>query len=137
MSPTLFNVLVDAVVRKWLADVMDDMTAANSGLQGDDVGRLSSLFYANDGAIGSLDHEWLQRANQHLCNLFRDCTGLKPNTEKTESMSCHPGAIRDRCSVEGYKRRHKGTGETYSKRKEKQTVCPRPGCGNALAIGSL
>ena len=69
------------------------MTAANAGFQGDDVGCLSSLFYANDSAIGSLDPDWLQRANQHLCNLFRDCTGLMPNTEKTESMSYHPEAI--------------------------------------------
>ena len=53
VSPTLFNVLVDAVVRKWLADVMDDMTAANTGFKGDDVGRLSSLFYADDGANSS------------------------------------------------------------------------------------
>ena len=59
MSPTLFNVLVDAVVRKWLADVMDDMTAANTGFEGADVGWLSSLFYADDGAIRSLDPEWL------------------------------------------------------------------------------
>ena len=61
MSPTLFNVLVDAVVQKWLADVMEDMTAANAGFQGDGVGRLSSLFYADDGAIGSLDPEWCVR----------------------------------------------------------------------------
>ena len=125
MYHTLFNVLVDAVVRKWLADVMDNMTAANLGLQGDDVGCLSSLFYADDSAIRSLDHEWLQRTNQHLCNHFRDCTCLKPNTEKTESMSCHPGSIRDQCSVEGYKRRHEGTGKTYSKRKgDKDFVSP-------------
>ena len=32
VSSTLYNVLVDAVVQKWLADVMDDMTAANAGL---------------------------------------------------------------------------------------------------------
>ena len=86
MSPTLFNVLVDAVVQKWLVDVMDNITTAIAGLQGDDVGCMSSLFNANDGAIGSLDHEWLQNANQHLCTLFRDCTGLKPNTEKTETI---------------------------------------------------
>ena len=59
MSPTLFNALVDGVVRKWLVDVMDDITAAISGLQGDDVDCMSSLFYADDGAIGSKDHEWL------------------------------------------------------------------------------
>ena len=137
MSPTFFNVLVVAVVRKWLVDSMDDMTAAITGLQGDDVSSISSLFYANDGAIGSLDHEWLQNANQHLCNLFRDCTGLKPNTEKTETMSCYPGAIRGRCSMEGYKRQHEGTGDTYSKRKGKRTVCPVLSCGKDLALGSL
>ena len=104
MSPTFFNVLVDAVVRQWLADVMDNMTAVIVGLQGDDVSCMSSLFYVDDGDFGSLDHEWLQYANQHLCNLFRDCTGLVPNTEKTETMSCHPGAIRGRCLMEGYKR---------------------------------
>ena len=59
VSPTLFNVLVDAVVRKWLADVMEDMTATNAGFQGADIGWLFSLFYADDGAIRSLDPEWL------------------------------------------------------------------------------
>ena len=87
VPPTISNILVDVLVRKWLADVMDSMTTVSSGLQGDDMGRMSSLFYADNSAIGSLDHEWLQIANQHLCNLFRDCTGLKPTTEKTETMS--------------------------------------------------
>ena len=105
---------------------MDDMTIANSGLQGDNVSYLASLFYNNNGAIGSKDHEWLQNTTQHLCNLFRDCTGLKPNTEKTETMSCHPRAIQGRCSMEGYKCRHKGTGETYSKRKGKKLCAPFP-----------
>jgi len=101
------------------------------------VSRLTSLFYADDGAIGSLDHEWLQHANRHLCNLFRDCTGLVSNTEKTEAMNCHPGAIRGRCSNEGYKRRHEGSGDTYVRRKGKRTVCPVPSCGKDLALGSL
>ena len=116
---------------------MDDMTTASSGLQGDNVGPMSSLFYANDGTIGSLDREWLQNTNQHLCNLFRDCTGLKPNTEKTETMSCHPGAIRGRYSMEGYKRQHEGTEETYSKKKGKITVCPVLSCRKDLSLDSL
>ena len=41
VSPTLFNLLVDAVVRKWWEDIMDDMIIANTGLQGDDTGRLA------------------------------------------------------------------------------------------------
>ena len=96
-----------------------------------------SLSYSNDGVIGSKNYEWLQNATQHLCNLFRDCTGLKTNTEKTETMSCHPGEIRGRCSMEGYKRRHEGTGETYSKKKGKRTVYPLPSCGKASALGSI
>ena len=93
VSPTLFNILLDTVVRKWLADIMNDMITASSGIQGDNVVCMSSLLYADNSAIGSLDHEWLQNMNQHLCNLFKDFTGLKPNTEKTKTMSCHPGAI--------------------------------------------
>ena len=52
-------------------------------------------------------------------------------------MSCHPGAIRGRCLIEGYKRRHEGTKETYSKRKGKRTVCPVTSCGKDLALGFL
>ena len=87
--------------------------------------------------IGSKDHEWLQNATQHLCNLFRDCIGLKPNTEKTETMSCHPGAICGRCSTEDYKPRHEGTRDSYSKREGEKTVCPFPSCDKDLALGSL
>ena len=57
MFPTLFNVIVDAVIRKWYTDVMDAVTAVNIGLSGDKFGRLASLFYTDDGAVGSLDHE--------------------------------------------------------------------------------
>ena len=54
--PTFFNVFVDTVVRKWLADVLDNRESTIKELQGDDVSRMASLFYADDGAIGSLDH---------------------------------------------------------------------------------
>ena len=101
ISPILFNILVDAVVRKWYADVMEDMTSAVSGLEGDAIRDRASLFYADDGAIGSRDPEWLQNATQHLCDLFRNCTCLKPNTNKTEVIICHPGEIRDECSMVG------------------------------------
>ena len=126
---------MDAVVRKWYADVMEDMTAANSGLEGDVIRDRTSLFYADDGAIGSLDPEWLQNATQHLCDLFRNCTGLKPNTTKTEVMICHPGEIRDRCSMEGYKRRHEGIGDTYKKRRCIRVTCQV--CDKDLSAGSL
>jgi len=135
ISPILFNILVDAVVRKWYADVMEDMTSAVSGLEGDAIRDRASLFYADDGAIGSRDPEWLQNATQHLCDLFRNCTGLKPNTNKTEVMICHPGEIRDGCSMEGYKRRHEGTGDNYRKRRRTRVECHI--CEKDLSAGSL
>ena len=137
VSPTLFNILIDAVMRKWLADGMDVMTTANTGLQGDNIGCMSSLLYTDDRAVGSLDHEWLQNANQHLCNLFRDCVGLKLNTDRTEIMSCHPGALWDWCNIDGYKRRHEGTSDSYQKLKGRGTECPHPGCGRKFVVGSL
>ena len=126
---------MDAVIRKWYADVMSDMTWAESGLKGDAVCWFASLFYANDDAVGSQDPQWLQDANQHLCDLFRNCIGLKPNTEKTEVMICHPGAIRGRLSNDGYKRRHEGIGDSYNKRRCTEVQCPI--CQKDFKAGSL
>lgn len=56
MLPLLFNVLVDAVVHYWYSIVMETM------VKGDAVGDRTSLFYADDGAIGSRDPKWLQDA---------------------------------------------------------------------------
>ena len=73
--------------------------------------------------IGSRDPRWLQNTTQHICDLFRNCTGLKPNTNKTEVMICHPGKIRDGCSMAGYKRRHEGTCDNYRKRRCIRVKC--------------
>ena len=62
LSPSLFNIVVDTVVRKWYADVMADIISANTGLEGEAVGRISTLFYVDDGLVGSLDPNWLQDA---------------------------------------------------------------------------
>lgn len=59
MSITLINILVDAVVRKYLADIMDDMTIASTGLRGDNDGDLSLLLYVYASGTGSLASEWL------------------------------------------------------------------------------
>ena len=80
---------------------MEAMTSTVTELEGHAIRERGSLFYADDGAIGSRDPEWLQNATQHLCHFIRNYTGLKPNTNKTEVMICHPGEIWDRCSTEG------------------------------------
>lgn len=66
---------------------IDDMMFTNTGLNGTVVGTTSSLFYVDNGAVGSLDQNWLLAANQHLCDLFCKCVGLKPNTKKLKLQS--------------------------------------------------
>ena len=61
---------------------MPVMSWAEWGLEGDAIGKYASLFYADNGTFRSRDPEWLQDTNQHLCNLFRNCIGLKPNNKK-------------------------------------------------------
>lgn len=63
VSPTLFNVIMDAVIWKLNVDVMEDVTVENTGLSGDNICCLVSLFYVGDGAFGSLNLEWLHNAN--------------------------------------------------------------------------
>jgi hypothetical protein len=46
------------------------------------------LFYTNDGLLASGNHEWLQMALSHLCELF-ERMGLRMNVQKTKSMTCH------------------------------------------------
>ena len=47
----MFNVIVNVVIRKWYADVMEDVIAANTGLSGDNVSYLALLFYTDDSAV--------------------------------------------------------------------------------------
>ena len=103
---------------------MSVMSRAESGLEGDAVGKYASLFYADNSAVGSRDLDWLQNANQHLYNLFCSCIGLKPNTKKkTEVMICHPGVIQGCLSNAGYTHCHEGNGESYNKRRCTQVQC--------------
>ena len=56
ISPTLFNMVVDNVVRTWMDMTVKDQVLAQEGL-GLNVGRRMGVFYANDGMIGSRESE--------------------------------------------------------------------------------
>ena len=60
VSPTLFNIIVDAVVRYWFHGLEMDETASE-GLR-HLVRDRNVLFYAEDGLLASRDAEWLQQA---------------------------------------------------------------------------
>ena len=87
LSPTIFNVVVDAVVCHWLLLAMQE--AERRGERGRERRHQAALFYADDGMIASSDTRWLQWAFTILVGLF-DIVGLKTNQQKTVSMDCRP-----------------------------------------------
>ena len=81
MSPTLFNVVVDNVIRTWLAMKVEDHRVSHYNL-GDTVGRFLGFFYADDYTVGSRDLDWLQHEMNVLVGLFRRY-GLAANVSKS------------------------------------------------------
>ena len=57
LSPTIFNVVVDAVVRHWVTGVIAD--AEERGKLGKEGRHQAALFYAGDGMVASSDPHWL------------------------------------------------------------------------------
>ena len=58
LSPTIFNVVVDAVVRKWVNGIVEEAEAR--GETGREGRHQAVLFYTDDGMVVSLDPAWLQ-----------------------------------------------------------------------------
>ena len=57
LSPTIFNVVVDAVVRHWVNGLVDEAEA--KGETGREGRHQSAVFYADDGMVVSSDPAWI------------------------------------------------------------------------------
>ena len=66
LSPTIFNVVVDVVVRHWFTMVLDD--AEKRGERGEEVMHQAPLFYADDVMVALSDPHWLQGALNAHCS---------------------------------------------------------------------
>ena len=53
LSPTIFNLVVDTVVRHWVTGVISD--AEERGELGKEGRHQAALFYADDGMVASSD----------------------------------------------------------------------------------
>jgi hypothetical protein len=82
-SPTIFNIVTDAIVRHWLMLV---------DINGMDAREWLALFYADDGLAAARDPEWLKKAMNVLIGLFEQ-VGLQTNVTKTKAITCTPGHI--------------------------------------------
>ena len=87
LSPTIFNVVVDAVVRHWVEAIVE---GAEEWGERDKEGRhQADLFYADDGMVALSQPRWLQGAFDTLVSLF-DRVGLQKNAGKTVGMVYRP-----------------------------------------------
>jgi len=107
-SPTIFNVVIDAIVRELLHRFPTEITAA---------------FYADDGRLAGTNAERLQSCLVYATELFAR-VGLKMNAPKTKAMVGHNGSLRLQLSTPAYKRRLDDSGDTYTARKRRKVSCP-------------
>ena len=108
LPPTLFNIVIDAVIRHWVT-VVEPNEDGRERL-GVSIQDLAAYFYAYDGLVTLNQLERLQRAFSILTGLF-DRFGLRTNMRKTVSMACQPYHAPGRMSLEAYERQTTGTGK--------------------------
>ena len=132
LPPTLFNVVVDAVIRHWLEGLQAEKEEKDA--EGGE-GHFSAVFYKDDGMVGATDPKWLQGAFSALVAIF-DRVGLLTNVDKTVSMDCQPcRAGSGNRTAEGYRRRVTGEGLSFLERQRERVACGE--CGVEIAAGSL
>ena len=85
LSPTISNVVVDAVINQWVTAVTP--TEAGTGILVLTIIDLAAYFYAEDFLVASTHLERLQRLFDTLSGLF-DRVGLKTNMTKIVGMVC-------------------------------------------------
>ena len=110
MSPTIFNVVVDAVVRHWVMMALDE--AENRGDRGNEVRHQAAIFYADYSMVASSDSRWLQWEFNALGSLF-ERVGLWTNVGKTVNMVCRPCQAAGNQSELAYGQKMTWEGPTY------------------------
>ena len=120
LSPTIFNVVVDAVVCHCVTLVMTE--AKKRGERGNKGRHQAALFYTDYGMVASSDPFCLQWAFDTLVSMF-ERVGLRNNAEKTVSMVCRPCQAAGTQSEAAYERRMTGEGPTYRERHKGRVQC--------------
>jgi len=90
ISPVIFNIIVDAVVREWYAHI-DELHLTG----------LSLFFYADDGHLAGNNAGSVQEGINLIVEPFRR-VGLKMNSDKTKAMVYFGGGNSHRESPEAY-----------------------------------
>ena len=110
LSPTIFNVVVYAVVRHWVTVMVE--CAEEWGECGQEGRHQNTLFYAADGVVASSYPRWLQGEFSTLVGLF-DRVGLRIDVGRTVVMVCCPFQAASTQSEAAYGRRMMGDIPSY------------------------
>jgi hypothetical protein len=112
ISPVIFNVMVDAVVRHWRA-------TDNTGINLE-----THLFYADDGfLLAGTDAQQVQEQSLDVITKGFLSVGLKMNATKTEYMTMEGGKRFVRLSKEAYERQCTGRGKTHRQKAAEKVEC--------------
>ena len=132
LSPTIFNVVVDAVVRHWVTVMVE---GAEEWVECVQEGRhQNALLYAEDGMVASPDPPWLQGAFSNLVGLF-DRVGLRTIVRKTVRMVYRLFKAAGTQSEVAHGRQMTREGPSYQERQKGRVQCSK--CGEEMSAGSL
>lgn len=126
MSPIIFNIIADAVIRE------SEAQFCNGNSQR--LESIDEIFYADDGALSGED----PAAVQHLLDLYTETfarVGLRMNAEKTEAMIMAGGTSRAAMSATAYQHFCSGVGESFRERSLQKVKCEL--CGTEMIRSSL
>ena len=110
VSPEIFNIMVEAVVRAFLLEVYGPQEAHH--VFGWAAGEHNIVFYADDGRIAGRNNIWVQTTLIAMVRTF-ERVGLQKNLGKTKVMMCNQGFIWVQHGTAAYKRRATGEGATF------------------------
>jgi len=114
MSPTIFNIMVDAVIHNWKHEHRPD-----------DIEELA-LFFADDGMMTGTTQERVQASLDIITQGFTSL-GLIMNARKTKFMVMKGGEHRLRLSTAAYSRKVTHEGTTYRAKQREKVQCLK--CG--------
>ena len=112
ISPTIFNIMIDAVVRVLEQEIKKREKS---------IVTTSQIFYADDGYIAGVDECRVQETMNDAVLLF-ERLGLYINCEKTKLMVGDIGKLQTQISKEAYDRRVTGRGKVYELRMTKKLI---------------
>ena len=124
LPPTIFNLVVDEVVRHWVTVMVEGADKwSGSGQEGR---YQNALFYVDDGMVALSDPRFLQGDFSTLLGML-DRVVLKTNVGKKAVMVFRPCQAAGKRSKAAYRRRITGAGPSYWERQWVWVQCTE--CG--------